>query len=391
MTPRERVLVTDGNERAALATVRSLGRAGHPVVVAAWRPRSLAGASRYCAAEVILPDPLQDAAAFIAAMQQTVAREGVRVLMPISEQSLRTALTIDWAARGVVVPFPDAATFARISDKQALLAAAGRLGLAVPAQHVLTQPEQQVPAGLGWPVVVKPSRSVSGQIRIGTAYAVDRSSLASILRGIPVDAYPVLLQQRVVGPGMGIFLLRWDGRRRAMFAHRRLREKPPAGGVSVYCESVAADPHLVDASDALLAAFDWRGVAMIEFKLDTATRTPYVMEVNGRLWGSLQLAVDAGVDFPRLLVDAALGRPLAAPPEYRVGVRSRWWWGDVDHLIARVRRSNAALALPPDAPSRGRALLDFLTLWRPGDRNEVLRSDDPGPFVRETINWVLRR
>ena len=68
--------------------------------------------------------------------------------------------------------------------------------------------------------------------------------------------------------------------------------------MSVYRESVAADPDLVRRSRALLDAFGWCGVAMVEYKLDERTGTPYLMEVNGRFWGSLQLAIDAGVDFP---------------------------------------------------------------------------------------------
>ncbi len=51
---------------------------------------------------------------------------------------------------------------------------------------------------------------------------------------------------------------------------------------------------------------------MVEFKADARTGTPYLMEINGRFWGSLQLAIDAGVDFPAILVAAALGAPI--PP-----------------------------------------------------------------------------
>jgi hypothetical protein len=128
---------------------------------------------------------------------------------------------------------------------------------------------------------------------------------------------------------------------------------------------------------------------MLEFKTDRGTGRPYLMEINGRFWGSLQLAVDAGVDFPTLLVRCALGdRPTR--PGYRVGVRNRWWWGDVDHLLARLRHSPAQLGLPPGAPSRWQAARDFARLWRPGDRNEVLRLSDPWPFVRETLDWLGR-
>jgi predicted ATP-grasp superfamily ATP-dependent carboligase len=189
---------------------------------------------------------------------------------------------------------------------------------------------------------------------------------------------------------MGIFMLVWNGTVRAHFAHRRLREKPPSGGVSVYCESVAPDPAIVNASAQLLAKLNWLGVAMLEYKVERRTGIPYLMEVNPRFWGSLQLAIDAGVDFPRLLVDLAAGRTIGPAPQFRVGIRSRWWWGDVDQLLLRLRRTAAELSLPNDADSRAEAVMRFLT-WGQRDRNEVLRFDDPRPFLRETALWFSRR
>lgn len=126
---------------------------------------------------------------------------------------------------------------------------------------------------------------------------------------------------------------------------------------------------------------------MVEYKVDERTGTPYLMEVNGRFWGSLQLAVDAGVDFPVLLLSAATGEPAEPVNAYTAGVRSRWWWGDVDHLIARLRRSRAELSLPPEAPGRWRALRDFFTIHFGRDREEILRLDDPRPFFRESVQW----
>ena len=102
------------------------------------------------------------------------------------------------------------------------------------------------------------------------------------------------------------------------------------------------------------------------------------------------MAIDAGVDFPRLLLEAAQGRAPAVVQGYQVGLRSRWWWGEVDHLLARLRRSNTRLALPPDAPSRARAAWEFVR-WRVEDRSDVWRTDDPRPFLRESWNWLLRR
>jgi len=149
---------------------------------------------------------------------------------------------------------------------------------------------------------------------------------------------------------------------------------------------------LIARSRALLDQIGWQGVAMVEYKLDEATQTPYLMEVNGRFWGSLQLAIDAGVDFPALLVAASSGRATDLEPRTPThpGVRSRWEWGEVNHLIARVRRSTAQLSLPPGSPSRARVLKDFFS-WHRVDRLEVFRFSDPAPFLQETADWVRRR
>lgn len=125
---------------------------------------------------------------------------------------------------------------------------------------------------------------------------------------------------------------------------------------------------------------------MVECKRDLDRGGWRAMEINGRFWGSLQLAIDSGVDFPRLLADAALSADLQAPPEWTQGVRLRWEWGDVDHLLIRMRRSATELSLPPGSPSRIGALLAFLAHRARTDRFEVFRIHDPMPFAVETLH-----
>ena len=387
------VLITDGQERAALAAVRSLGRSGHTAHVVSPRRGSLAGASRYARSEASIPNPLHDQTGFVAALREIARRRHVEVVLPISEASLLAVLRQRDDFDGVCIPFPPYDTVARACDKVAVLETARSLGIRIPSHHLLTAPDRgELDArGIDFPVVVKPSRSVVREnhrwMKLQVRHADTPTSLRRILDGLPLSAYPVLLQQRIVGPGIGVFLLVWEGELLASFAHERLREKPPSGGVSVYRKSIAADSILVERSRALLESLGWHGVAMVEYKVDQRTGTPYLMEINPRFWGSLQLAIDAGVDFPALLVAAALQRPVQAVETYRLGVHSRWWWGDVDHLLARLRHSKCRLELPDDAPGRWRALMDFVTAFRPGTLEEILRLRDPMPFVRETMEW----
>ena len=127
---------------------------------------------------------------------------------------------------------------------------------------------------------------------------------------------------------------------------------------------------------------------MIEGKRDRETGRFLFMELNGRLWGSLQLAVDAGVNFPALLVACALGREVSPVRRYAVDVRSRWFWGDVDQLYLRLTRRRADLHLENGNGSRLAALWEFLRI-RPGrDREEVWRWRDPAPFLVESLRWA---
>jgi predicted ATP-grasp superfamily ATP-dependent carboligase len=355
--------------------------------------------SRFCARSVIVPDALERPELFAEAIGVLAAEEQACLVLPIAEEALLAILPIRARLLPAVIPFPDLQTFSALTDKHALLEEASRIGIAVPTQIILSHAgeiESTDIDALQYPIVLKPARSVGGsagqRVKLGVAYAADSGELRRRIRSLPSAAFPLLLQQRVVGPGTGIFLLVWDGRVLAQFAHRRLCEKPPTGGVSVYCESIAADEALAESSRQLLDRFGWRGVAMVEYKRDARTGRPYLMEVNGRFWGSLQLAIDAGVDFPRLLAACALGEPVGTQLPYRIGVRSRWWWGQVDHLVGRVTRRVRKASLPPGTLSFACVLRDLLLgPFRRGDYEEVLWWNDPRPFLSETVRWIALR
>lgn len=382
------VLVTDGSERSALAVVRSLGRAGHTVLVGAASASALALGSRWCTEGLLLPDPLTAPDLYAQQLAAVAAARNVDVVVPVTDAAVLAVLSHRAAFGSIVVPSAGVEAFARVSDKAWAVRTAPSLGIAVPRQVALASPDDgALPGSLSFPVVVKPTRSVSGGAgshnRHPVVHAADAGELRRVLTSLPESAWPVLVQERVLGPGIGVFLLVWNGTLVAAFMHRRLREKPPSGGVSVLAESIPRDDALIERSRALLEAAGWQGVAMVEYKRDEISGAPVLMEINGRFWGTLQLALDAGVDFPRLLVDAALGRPVAPVTAWTAGVRGRWFWGDMDHCLARLRHSARSLHLPPAAPGRLLTLAAVLGETLRGAGGQVFRADDPGPAFRE--------
>ena len=395
------ILVTDGEERSALAVVRSLGRAGYEVGVCSARKDPLAGASRHCRVTFRTPDPGADPAAFADAVESLAESQGAELVIPMTDVTAPLLLALRERRPEIPMPFPSLAKYREMSDKARLTEIAARLGVPVPRQIVISDPRQNTresvravaEAELGWPLILKPARSaalVGGGVRkLSVSTVSGPDALAAGLTACPAEAYPLLLQRRIVGPGLGVFVLGDSrGQPLASFAHRRIREKPPTGGVSVYRESVPVRDDLRRYSELITTHLGWHGALMLEFKEDASTGTPYLMEANARFWGSLQLAIDSGVDFPRLLVESALGGEVEPVHEYRTGVRSRWLWGDFDHLLWVLRAPASTRRQYPSLPGRMGALARFLLPWWPGDRYEVLRWSDPRPFLRESVQWI---
>ena len=384
------ILITDGEQRSALATARSLGRAGHVVFVTAHGHTSLAGSSRYVRDSAVVPEPLNAAGRFVDRINELVNSWQIDLVLPVTEAALLALLPARHRIREKM-PFPDAASFQRLCDKSAVAMEAQPLGIKVPRTIRIAcadDLERNGPDQLRYPLVIKPHRSVMIDNGAGSKGAVkvvaDPAALRAAIRELPAAAFPVLLQERIVGPGVGIFVLLHRGKVHAAFAHRRIREKPPWGGVSVLRESIPLDQDLLERSVELLRRFDFEGAAMVEYKVDAGTDTPYIMEINGRFWGSLQLAIDAGVDFPALLVHAALDDAAPDAPQYHAGTRSRWFWGDVDSLLLTLRGNRASNV---ERTSRVRACVEFVRAFGPGSRSEVFRWSDPMPAVRETLDW----
>jgi predicted ATP-grasp superfamily ATP-dependent carboligase len=391
--PVPTVLITDPTQRAALAAARSLGAAGWTVRTIG-AARGLAGVSRYTRTHHrIGVDDEADPHRFRLVVTAAVRAAGIDLILPVTDRASRALLGRD-EELGSRVAGPSYEAYLRASDKALLLDAARSCDITVPRQYALEGPDDPLPP-LPDGAVVKPAHSsieVDGRHRsTSVSFADTEASLrACITRYVP-EAFPLLIQERIVGEGVGVFLLRLCGSTRLVFGHRRLREKPPAGGVSTYREAIDPPRELVQRCEQLLDQIGYAGAAMVEFKYDPARERYVLMEINARLWGSVQLAVDAGVDFPLALAESALGLPLSAARACKPGVRTIWELGELDHALAMIRYSPTELHLPPGSRSGIRPAVRAITDHRAGDRLEVFRANDPLPFGAELLRWLGRR
>jgi len=391
------VLVTDGENRSALAVTRSLGRKGCRVVVTGKEVPSLASSSKFCRQCYQVPDPLRDVGEYAAAIKEITIRKRIDVVFPMTEQSIHLLnQDRDRLPGRVVLACPSAEKMQAVSDKSALCRLAESLHVPVP-QTLYLACAGDLSANIGkidrYPVVVKPALSRipegHGFLSAGVRYAASQEELEQLYATSSVLRYPSMIQEKIVGPGIGLFTLYDTDRHLALFSHRRLREKPPSGGVSVVSESVLLDERMVEAADRLLSAVGWSGVAMVEFKRDLRDGRAKLMEINGRFWGTLQLAIVCGIDFPSLLLDFLHGKsPAVTIRDYRVGHKLKWFFGTLDHLLIRLKHGREKLNLSSDSPSLRQSVIDFLKVWGKNTSFDVFDRHDLGPFWFEGRSYI---
>lgn len=388
---RERVLVLDGHTNQALACVRSLGRVGYDVLVAATRRRPLASWSRFSSDRFHLTGETLEA---FGALRRWARDRGVNVVLPLTERAciLCNNERELWEAAGITVGSAPDELLRLAFDKAKTVEIARGCGVAVPPTRAPGSLVEAHAAAreIGFPCVVKSrfSNAWDGTRFFpdpGTTYVREPHELdAAIQQHRQGDHWP-LIQGFVPGQGKGMFALFDGGRAVAWFAHERLRDVRPSGSGSSLRRSAPLDPRLLAPAERLLAAMAWHGPAMVEFR-DDGVHEPVLMEVNGRFWGSLQLTVAAGADFPQWWVAILRGRGVDRRAGYATGLTVRWLWGDVKRFLYIL--AGAPPGYPGRYPTIAQGLRELLGPQPPGTRSEAWQPDDRWPALGEWVQGI---
>lgn len=391
-----RILVLDGNQNQAVASVRSLSDAGHEVLVGEASAWSKAGWSRFCRGMFQYPHPEEDAGGFIERISGIGKQQPGTLVLPMTE-----ATTLPLSAQrdvlysvGARLVLPDHAAVLRAFNKNEMVGLASSLGVAVPKTLAVNGIEDARKATqlLKFPVVLKPRSSVEtqcdGGIRITgrPRYARDSEQLLSRYQALSRICSQMVAQEFVDGEGIGYFALMCHGELRAEFSHRRIRDVYPTGSGSAVRVSADPDPEVRKASLAILKALRWHGVAMVEFR-QAPDAPPLFMEVNGRFWNSLPLACYAGADFPAWLAELAENGDIANKSQFRSRIVCRWLLGDFRHVIEVLK--GAPDGYPRPYPDRWRTLLSVLTPHR-HTYHDNFQWRDPLPELGDWLNFAER-
>jgi hypothetical protein len=305
------ILVPSAGATAGIGIIRSLGAAGYRVHAAATDPAALGMRSRYAAERVVHPPTTS--ARFAEWLADYVDRGQISMIMPGWDIGLFRQPALRHLAK--LVPVSSDPVVLEAGQSKAGLFLRMREGDNICQQHLppfvmidFDRPERFAAdlSKLSTPLFIKldgaMAREGAGDEVIRVADATEAQRKLEVIAGRYRKA---MVQGYVPGRGAGAFFLRWDGRTVARMMHLRLHEMPHTGGASSLRRSWWHAAMMSDA-EVKLAHLGWKGVAMVEYRWDSATDEFYLMEMNLRFWGSLHLALYAGLDLPRMLADAFL-------------------------------------------------------------------------------------
>ena len=375
------ILVLDAECNAATCVVQSLGRAGHHISLAGETKEACSFRSRYVRNRWIYPSPLESRKVFLDWFRRTIEEGRFDYILPLSDVSLYPLRTLSPKIPEIVLPPEEG--FEWFFDKARTLDLANRCGVPVPRSQVVRSSEEVDAGTLGPPpYFVKLTRSKMwiGDQGMDLAAQLARTwdDLKSAVDYLSRFGH-VLVQEYAPGVGVGIEMLCSNGQILVSFAHQRIHEYPLTGGGSSYRVSIDLSPTLFEAAKSLVMEAGWSGVAMVEFKTDIERF--FLMEVNGRFWGSLPLSYRSGIDFPKALIDLYEGNPVKVPRRYRTGVYSRRFSTD----FAWFKRNLFSDKSDPYIKTRPvvRSLLEYGRFLSGQDHWDHASLTDPMPILSE--------
>lgn len=391
---QKEVLITDGENRIALSILRSLARRNIETTITVESQAALSSFSRYCGNKILCPSSGRDMNGFITTLRKLTKKKRFDSLFPVTDTSLIAVSKYrDTLGSSVKRSLPSHESVEKAFDKSLTLMAASEEGIPTPKTFIVRNIAQLKDATrkMAYPAVIKPrwswvwNRSKASYSR--GSYVNSASELLSSYEAVHKNFPFPLIQEYVPGKNFSVAVIVDNCEPKVACCIMVHRTSPVTGGNSVLRETVQLDPEMTKYAFKLLRNLKWHGVAEVEFKVDARDSTPKLMEINGRFWASLQVAIDSGLDFPYLLYQLVTNGRIQPTFSYKTGIKGRWLLGDIDNLISVLKGKPQVKTL---RVSRLRTILNFMKFYERGMHYDNFSMYDPMPFfmnIRSIKHW----
>ena len=295
------VLVTDISSYKAVVVARFLKQAYPGIVIVGTDHRAvtLKFRTRWVDFVELLPPPDKSPTRYVEALVKVARKFSVDQLIPVNSVEVR-GLMEHRHCFGTLLDYVGGTELYRQLDNKRSFAE-------LVSDHGLPQPRLWPDLNAPLPLVVKP---MIGSSSNGVRYVFTEAERQAAIAELDTAPQDCVIQEYVVGDGVGYSGFFCAGKPVVCYAHRRVAEYPATGGSSVVREGYPySDLSELEALVVrLLAVAPWSGFAMFEFKRRGPGDFVFI-ECNPRVWGSIHQGLACGVNFFEPLLGFA-PRPL---------------------------------------------------------------------------------
>jgi predicted ATP-grasp superfamily ATP-dependent carboligase len=238
--------------------------------------------TKYCDEFLVVPSPKDDLNGHFDALQKIIEDKEIDLFIPVHSDMYGVYIKKKQIFGNTFAYLGDFEQFDYLHDKEKLNSLLTRLNIKRP--QVFSSYE-----AAKIPFIFKPTKMSSAK---GVEYILGEKDRE---RYRPLYNQDLIIQEYVEGIGCGYSVFAKDGDILVGFGHKRLAEHPVTGGSSVYRDSYFDERTRILVQKILREA-KWSGFAMFEFKL-TSDGEIYVIEVNPRIWGSINQGLQNGFNY----------------------------------------------------------------------------------------------
>lgn len=370
------VIVTNAKNRIAYNVAKSLGQRGIEVYTSDFVRVSMSFASRYSKGHFLYPSPFKDQAAFINSIIDNSNRLGSDTVIPVFEETFLISKYKNQLEKHVNLAVPEYEQILAVHNKDRMESIANTLGIPVPRSCAALEARRDFSAvkGFRYPLLLKPKQGGGGWsiMEIATSGELEMILSEDNLSGVGWERF--IIQEKIKGEVHCVAMLFRKGEYRARVTYKQVRDFPVGKGQATFRVSL----HNENAEGYLkkiLEHLSWHGVCQADFVVDSATGTPYLIDINPRFWGSLAQAMAAGVDFPYLVYMIATKGDVEPVKDFKAGVYTRWLGGELRSFLPILMSSSNKLGF----------MKEFFIAKYPNVIYDDFSLEDPFPF----FTWLF--
>lgn len=368
------VLLLDGGGTQTLPIAKSLFNKGHSVHIFIEHKLTYGFATRYASHKIHAPS-VKNENNYFTFCKDYILNNSIDVVIPMSDPSAKF-LSLHKHSISKICKFisPDYPNFMKGYDKNLLMSVCKDNNFPHPKTIDLMVSSISTIEDSFFPAILKPNLTSGGR---GMKIMRNKNELVSIIERNVKDYGPCHLQELISEGGrqfkVEIFLDENHQLINSSVIHKQ-RYYPVSGGSSCFNMSVRNDL-IVDLCYEVLKKIGWIGFADFDLIEDPNDGIIKIMEINPRIPACIKSAIESGIDYGNMIVDASLGKQLKVY-DYKPGKQLRHIGFDILWFL--------------NSKDRFKTKPNWFNFFNKEQSFQDFSLTDPLPFVYGTLGNMIK-